>query len=77
MAEEVEAESSVVAVADAVCGNMKLVPVPVPVAVVVPVRDPVQLAPVAQQAMLLAASLEQLVPCLQHAFELPRDVQGL
>lgn len=56
---------------------MKLVPVPVPVVVVDPVRLPVQLAPVAQQAMLLAASREQFVPCLQHALELPRSVQGL
>jgi hypothetical protein len=54
---------------------MKLVPVDM--AVDAPVRLPVQLAPVRQQAMLLAASREQFVPCLQQAFELPRLVQGL
>lgn len=64
---------SAVAVAVAAFGNMKLVVDPV---VFVPVRLPVQLAPVAQQAMLLAASLEQFVPCLQHAFALPSSVQG-
>jgi hypothetical protein len=66
-------EPSVVGVAVAVLGNIKPVPVLV---VVVPVKLPVQLAPVAQQAMLSAASREQFVPCLQHAFALPRDVHG-
>jgi len=66
-------EASAVAVAVAVLGNIKLVPVPV---VLVPVRLPVQLAPVAQQAMLSAASREQLVPRLQHAFAFPSSVQG-
>lgn len=63
-----------VAVAVAAFGNMKLVSVPV--VVEVPVRLPVQLAPVAQQAMLSAASREQLVPCLQQAFALPSSVHG-
>lgn len=45
--------------------------------VFVPVRLPVQLAPLAQQAMLLASSREQFVPYLQHALELPSSVQGL
>jgi hypothetical protein len=51
-------------------------PVPVPV-VFVPVKLPVQLAPLAQQAMLLASSREQFVPCLQHALALPSSVQGV
>lgn len=63
-----------VVVAVAPLGNMNAVPVPV---VFVPVRLPVQLAPLAQQAMLLASSREQFVPCLQHALELPSSVQGL
>lgn len=50
--------------------------VPVPV-VFVPVRLPVQLAPLAQQAMLSASSREQFVPCLQHALALPSSLQGL
>lgn len=66
-------EAEVVAVAVAVLGNIKAVPVPV---VLVPVKLPVQLAPVAQQAMLSAASREQFVPCLQHALALPRAVHG-
>jgi hypothetical protein len=44
---------------------------------VAPVRLPVQLAPVGQHAILLAASREQFVPCLQQAFEFPRLVHGL
>lgn len=55
---------------------MKLLPVSV-APVEGPVRLPVQLAPVGQQAMLLAASFEQLVPCWQQAPELPRLVHGL
>lgn len=70
-----EAPAAVV-VAGAPCENMKLFPVSVgPVGV--PVRLPVQLAPVGQQAMLLAASREQLVPSLQHTLELPSLVHGL
>lgn len=65
-----------VVVAVAPLGNMNTVPVPVPV-VFVSVRLPVQLAPLAQQAMLLAPSREQFVPCLQHALALPSSVQGL
>jgi hypothetical protein len=68
------APPSVVAVAVAVLGNMNLVPVPV---VFVPVRLPVQLAPIAQQAMLSAASREHFVPCLQQALALPSSLQGL
>lgn len=69
-----EADASVVvAVAVAALGNMNWVFVPV---VLVPVRLPVQLAPVAQQAILSAASREQLVPCLQHALALPSAVHG-
>jgi hypothetical protein len=63
-----------VVVAVAPLGNMNIVPVPV---VFVPVRLPVQLAPLAQQAMLLASSREQFVPCLQHALALPSSLQGL
>lgn len=70
------AAPAAVVVAVAPCGNMKLLPVSV-VPVAVPVRLPVQLAPVGQQAMLLAASREQLVPSLQQAPELPRLVHGL
>jgi hypothetical protein len=70
-----EAAVVVVVVAVAPWGNMKLVPVFV--AVDAPVKLPVQLAPVGQQAMLLAASREQLVPCLQQALELPRLLHGL
>lgn len=68
-----EAAPSSVAVALAPLGNMKLDPV----AVFVPVRLPVQLAPSAQQAMLLAESREQLVPRLQHALALPSSLQGV
>jgi hypothetical protein len=62
----------VVVVADAVCGNMKLSD-----PVLGPVSRPVQLAPVGQQAMLWAASWVQVVPSLQHTFELPISVHGL
>lgn len=64
-----------VVVAVAPCGNMKLVPVSV--AVDGPVRLPVQTAPVGQQAMLSAASREQLVSGRQQTLELPRLVHGL
>ena len=66
----------VVVVAVAPCGNTKLLPV-VSVAAVEPVRLPVQVAPVGQQAMLLAESLVQNVPLLQQASELPSSVQAL
>lgn len=70
------AESGAVVVAVAPCGNMKLLPVSA-APVDVPVRLPVQLAPVGQQAMLLAASTEQMVPSWQQAPELPNLVHGL
>lgn len=65
------------AVAVAALGNRKRVSDPVVCAVFVWVRLPVQLAPVAQQAILSAASREQLVPRLQHALAFPNSVQGL
>lgn len=70
------AEPGAVVIAPPPWGNMKLLPVSAaPVAV--PVRLPVQLAPIGQQAMLLAASAEQTVPSLQQAPELPNFVHGL
>lgn len=70
------AGSGAVVVAVVPCGNMKLLPVSAALPDV-PVKLPVQLAPVGQQAMLLAASTEQLVPSLQQAPELPSFVHGL
>lgn len=49
----------------------------VSVAAVEPVKLPVQVAPVGQQAMLLAESLVQNVPLLQQASELPSSEQAL
>lgn len=70
-------ESAAVVVAVAPFGNMKLVSVCEAPLVEVPVKLPVHLAPVGQQAMLLAESREQFVPCMQQASELPRLVHGL
>jgi hypothetical protein len=69
-------EPAAVVVAVAPLGNMKLLPVSA-APVEVPVRLPVHLAPVGQQAMLSAESREQFVPCRQQASELPRLVHGL
>jgi hypothetical protein len=70
-------ESAAVVVAVAPLGNMKLLPVSVAPLVEVPVRLPVQLAPVGQQAMLFAESREQVVPCMQQASVSPNLVHGL
>ena len=67
----VEVASSV-AVAVAVCGNMKLLVVPVAA-----VRLPVQLAPFGQQAMLFAASRAQWASIRQQTLRLLRFEQGL
>jgi len=64
----------VVVVAVAAWGNIKLLP---SVAEGSAVRLPVQLAPVGQQAMLLAESREQIVPSWQQALALPSFEHGL
>lgn len=58
-------------------GNKKLLPVSAAPLVEVPVKLPVHVAPVGQQAMLSAASREQVMPCMQQASELPNLVHGL
>jgi len=69
-------EPAAVVVAVAPFGNMKLPPVSAAL-VEVPVKLPVHLAPVGQQAILLAESREQFVPCRQQASEFPKLVHGL
>lgn len=54
------------------CGNRKLL-----VSVVVANREPVQLAPVGQQAMLSAASRAQREPLRQQILGLSRVEHGL
>lgn len=54
------------------CGNRKLL-----VSVVAADREPVQLAPVGQQAMLSAASRAQRDPFRQHILGLSRVEHGL
>lgn len=63
-----------VVVAEVGCGNMK--PVDGASVPVVPVSVPVQLAPVGQQAILLAASRVHLVPSRQQTAEFPSAEQG-
>lgn len=70
------AAPSAVVVADVPAGCKKLLPVCVE-PVEVPVKLPVQLAPVRQQAMLSAASVVHRVPLLQQASELPKSEHGL
>ena len=63
----------VVCVADAVEGNLKLLPSELELVG----RLPVQLAPVGQQAMWSFASREHRDPCLQHTSGLSMLVHGL
>lgn len=72
----IEGESEVVVEADVGCGNINPLEVD-PVSVGDPESDPVQLAPVGQHAMWLAASSEHIVPSRQHAPEFPRSVHAL